>query len=121
MNFERCQWNESAEAAIAPLVDPLIADDFRKDIESGRATLWLVDGETWLVTRPEKYGDHVELVLETIAGKNSRAIVNALIGKAKRAGVKSIRFETHHPEKTAARLVGPLGFERTASTFRVAL
>jgi hypothetical protein len=108
---------------IAPLVHPLIKHEFRRDVDQGRAVLWRVSGDdwvTWLVTRIEQFeGGHIELVLEVIAGKNARAIVAALTEKVKKMGVKSIRFETHHPEKTAARLVGCLGFERVATTFRL--
>lgn len=121
--FTATAWNDEAAAMIAPLVHPRINDEFRRDVDQGRAVLWRVSGAdwvTWLVTRIEQFecGD-IELVLEVIAGKNARAIVQALREKVKKMGVTSIRFETHHPEKTAARLVGCLGFERVATIFRL--
>ncbi|MGB3610508.1 MAG: hypothetical protein WA987_09035 [Cellvibrio sp.] len=123
ITFTATAWNDEAAAMIAPLVHPLIKHEFRRDVDQGRAVLWRVSGDdwvTWLVTRIEQFeGGHIELVLEVIAGKNARAIVAALTEKVKKMGVKSIRFETHHPEKTAARLVGCLGFERVATTFRL--
>lgn len=123
--FNAVAWNGEAAAAIAPLVHPLIKNQFKNDIDKQRAVLWRVEvGEsvTWLVTRIEQFEcGHVEIVLEVIAGSNARLIVAALKEKVKPLGVKSIRFETHHAEKTAARLVGCLGFNRVATIFRAEL
>ena len=125
MIFEQCDWCEEAERVLAPLIEPEIKMEFMNSIATGAATLWRVSGDgftTWLVTRVEKYlGGHVELVLEVIAGKKARDIVSALMERVKPHGVHSIRFETHHPEKTASRLIGSLGFERQATVFRVSL
>lgn len=125
VTFTPSRWNDEAAAVIGPLVHPLIANEFQRDVERGRAVLWRVSGDdwvTWLVTRIEQFEcGHIELVLEVIAGKHARLIVSALTEKVKVMGVKSIRFETHHPEKTAARLIGCLGFNRVATTFRLEL
>ena len=112
-------------AMIAPLVHPLIKDEFKAGVDAGRLTLWKVEGEgwqTWLVTKIIQFqGGHVELVLEVIAGSHARQIVRTLQEKVKPLGVNSMLFETHHPEKVAARLVGCLGFKRTATKFRAQL
>jgi hypothetical protein len=125
MIFSACEWNEEAAAKIAPLVHPLIKDEFREDVNAGRAILWRVEGEdwrTWLVTRIVKYqSGHVELVLEAIAGTHANDIVRELKRRVKPLGVQSIFFETHHPEKAAQRLVRGLGFERVATSYRVTL
>lgn len=125
MNFTLCKWCEEAEEKILPLVSAEVREGFKTDIEAGRVNLWRVEGDgfiTWLVTRIETLdGGKIRMVLECIAGTNSREIVAELKVKLKNLGVSSMRFETHHSEKVAARLVGCLGFERVASVFEVAL
>lgn len=125
MIFTACAWNDEAAAMIAPLVCPMVADGFRRDIETGKSMLWCITGDdwkTWLVTRLEVLdGGHIELVLGVIAGKHARAIVSELKQNVKKLGVKSMRFETHHSEKVATRLVGCLGFNRMATIFRADL
>lgn len=125
MIFNKCQWCEEAEEKILPLVSESVREGFKRDIDQERAFLWRVEGDeftTWLVTRLETMdGGKIRLVLECIAGTHAREIVAELKIKVKKLGVSTMRFETHHSDKVASRLVGCLGFERVASIFEVSL
>ena len=123
MIFEREEWNDEAAAKILPLVYGRIKNIFMQEVKSGHFALWRVhDGhfETWLVTSMEHQdGGDVELVVECIAGEQSRGIMQKLKQRAKSVGVTSIRFESLHAENLVQRMAGPLGFERVSSVFRV--
>lgn len=122
MKLISCAWCDEAAAALAGLIDASMLPLFIEWIKNGTAVLWRVvdDGVTWLVTRVEMFpnGD-TELVLDVIAGKQCKKIVQGVIDRARAIGIKSVRFETHHSEKLAKKFIGSLGFERVATVFRV--
>lgn len=123
--FKREEWSAEAAEKLLPLVFPPVRIDFITDVQTGRVCLWRVEkgGEflAWLATSISSFGSEIELVLECIHGKESAQIVEELKSKAKKLGVKSIRFESIHSEKAVKRIVGDNGFERYASVFRCEL
>jgi len=124
MNFNPCAWNDEAARKILPLVEKHLHNDFIADIRAGRRVLWLVKDQgikTWLVTAIETMPNHVELVVECIAGNQSRRIMETLKTRVKPLGVKTIRFESLHPEKLVERMCKPLGFKRVATIFKCEL
>ncbi len=125
MNWRRCQWNPIAEKALNRLIDPAVKSELLREIEEGKACLWCIesdDRETWLVTRVDFFPDGSrELVLEVVQGRNVNAVIDTLKARCIKLGIESIRFETHHSEKAASRLIRGSGFERAASIFRCAL
>lgn len=125
MIFRMQQWCDEAAEALKGLIDPDVFPLLIQSIKNKSAVLWRVLGEgwqSWLITRVEVYPNGIrEMVLEVIAGKNCKDILKRVFEVAKSAGVKSIRFETHHSEKVAMRFVGGLGFQRVATVFRVEL
>lgn len=121
MNFEAVNWCDEAEKALKPLVTEHVWPEFLQQIKDSIATLWRVE-DSWLVTRFEKYPNgQVDMVLDVIHGERSREIITELKERAKKVGVYSLVFETHHPEKVAARLMGPCGFEREATRYKAVL
>lgn len=122
MKFVRWHWCDEAAEALNGLISAEMMPIMLGWIEKGSAILWRICGAdyvTWLITRVEMYPNGTrELVLEVIAGKNCRAIVKALIDRAKTLGIHSIRFETHHSEKLATKFLGGLGFKRAATILR---
>lgn len=125
MIFQLQRWSDEAAAALKGLIDPDVLPLLIQRIKNGCAVLWRVLGDgwqSWLITRIEVFPNGVrEMVLEVIAGKNCKEILARVFEVAKNAGVKSIRFETHHAEKIAQRFIGGLGFQRVATVFRVEL
>ena len=126
MKFEQRQWDQEAEQVFDSF---LVPDRDRpriiEEVNSGQATLWKISGEswqTWLITCLEQQADGTrEMVLEAVTGRHVRPILQRLLQHYRAHGVDSVRFETPHPEKVAARLVAPLGFKRAATTFRMEL
>lgn len=125
MKFQVSQWCEEAARELMGLIDPDVLPLTLQAISDGIAVLWKVTGDgwhSWLITRIEKFPTGViELVLEVIAGKNCKQILERVFEQAKKSGVTSIRFETHHAEKIAQRFIGGLGFNRVATVFRAEL
>jgi hypothetical protein len=125
MIFLAKSWCDEAAAALKELIDPDVLPILLAAINKGTATLWLITGDgwqSWMITRIESFASGVkELVIEVIAGKNSKAIFRRVAEVAKQNGIKSIRFETHHSEKTIARFVTDLNVKRVATVFRCEL
>lgn len=124
MIFVRSQWCDRAEQALGHLIHTDVKPFLMNAVKTGAATLWCVQGddwETWLLTRVEKFESGPELVLEAIDGSHCKEIVQRVKEVAKKSGVNSVRFETHHAEKVAGRFVAGLGFERVATVFRAQL
>jgi hypothetical protein len=125
MIMKKSAWCDEAAAALGDLIDRSMLPLFKRWIETGEAILWRIHGRdfvTWLITRVEIFPDGCsELVLDVIAGKNCKTILKKLFERAKKMGVNSVRFETHHPEKLAQKFIGGMGFERVATVFRVSL
>lgn len=125
MKMEKSTWCDEAAAALVGLIDCAMLPLFKRWIETGEAILWRITGNgftTWLITRVETFPNgHIELVLDVIAGKNCKTILKTIFERAKNMGVKSVRFETHHPEKLAKKFIGGFGFERVATVFRAGL
>lgn len=125
MKMEKASWCDEAAAALAGLIEPAVMPLMRKWLDEGSAILWRITGGefvTWLITRGESFPNgERELVLDVIAGKQCKAIVKIILEKARALGFQTVRFETHHPEKLAARFMGSLGFSRAATVFRAVL
>lgn len=125
MKMTQVAWCDEAASALESLIDKDVLPLYREWVALGVATLWRITGKnyvTWLITRIEQFPNGVrELVLDVIEGKNCKQIVKILIERARKLGIKSVRFETHHNEKLAQRFVGGLGFSRVATVFRVGL
>lgn len=125
MKFRCVSWSEKAAAALTDLIDPDVLPLTLQSIKDGVATLWNIAGEgweSWLIMRIEVFPSGVrELVLEVIAGKNCKQILQRVFEMAKSVGIKTVRFETHHSEKVAQRFIGDLGFSRVATVFRASL
>ena len=125
MNMQQSSWCDEEAKALAGLIEPAVLPLMRKWIEAGQAVLWKISGDgfvTWLITRYEFFPNgERELVLDVIAGKQCKEILQKIFDRARSLGFQSVRFETHHPEKLAARFIGSLGFKRVATVFRAAL
>jgi hypothetical protein len=125
MQMVKSKWCDEAARALAGLIDPAVLPLQKKWIEEGSAILWRITGGefvTWLITRVESFPNgQCELVLDVIAGKQCKAILKKIFERARALGCHTVRFETHHPEKLAARFIGSLGFERAATIFRAKL
>lgn len=125
MKMDSVQWCDEAASALAGLIEPAVLPLMQRWINTGDAILWRISGGdfvTWLITRVEAFPNgERELVLDVIAGKQCKEILQIIFDRARALGFSSVRFETHHPEKLAARFMGSLGFERVATVFRAAL
>ncbi len=124
MIWRRCKWNSCAEKALAELIDPAVKSALLSEIEQGQSCLWCIedgDFKTWLITHVEVYETGTELVLEAVQGRDVNSIIQSVKERCKSLGINSIRFETHHSEKVAGRLIRGSGFERAATIFRCQL
>lgn len=125
MKISAGEWCEEAAKALGELISPDVFSVYMKWLRQGICRLWKIEGEnylTWIITRVELYPSGVkELVVEVIAGKNAREIMREFLRRAKALGIDRARFETHHSEKIAQRLIGDLGFKRRASVYEVNL
>lgn len=125
MIFKRLNgWCEQSAAALLPLIDLDVQSFINSQIEQGGAQLYRVTGDcckAWLLISFEHYPSGTELVLEAIQGTGANAVTKAVMDWAKKSGVKSVRFQTHHGEKVAERLIKGTGLERVASVFRCEL
>ncbi|AMO56627.1 hypothetical protein GZ77_03525 [Endozoicomonas montiporae] len=80
--------------AYRALRDTFYGYDFRREIETGQAELWKVNGgRLWLITRIE----NGELVVCCAAGRGLVSACVYLLAAAKKQGLKSIRFHTFKP------------------------
>lgn len=125
MIFTICKgWCEQSAAALLPLIDSDIREIIENQLKGGSAKLYRVAGENvaaWLLLSFEEYPSGKELVLEAIAGRGANVITKAVLSWAKGAGFVSARFETHHSERVAKKLISGTPLERSATVFRCQL
>lgn len=113
-------WCEKSAAALSPLISPDIKAVIDQQILNGSASLFFVTGdgiEAWLLVSYEQYPSGGEIVLEAIAGRGANAITKEILKRAKNCGFKSARFETHHAEKVAEKLISGTNLKRRASVY----
>lgn len=123
--FQPMGWNDEAEAAFRPIVEPHAWADFVGAVQRKESSVWRVSGKgwhSWLATRVDQFASgHCRLVVELLAGSHSREILAELKSRAKAMGADSMSFETLHDESVISRLVAPVGLQRAASIFTVNL
>lgn len=121
MIFTACKnWCEKSAAALSSLINHDVKEIIDQQILNGSAQIFRVTGddvEAWLLVSYENYPSGREIVLEAIAGRGANAITKEILKRAKKSGFKSARFETHHAEKVAEKLISGTALKRRASVY----
>lgn len=104
---------------IAPHIQQSAAEDLPvilTEIEQGECEAWRVDqGKAYMVTRIE----HPELVVVCLEGRGLRQIAPDIIARARRLGLRSIRFHTSRPGM--GRVMQAFGFTEAERVYRTRL
>lgn len=96
MNIERVtDWS----AIVAGLAETLGDDSDRRllkaQFQEGSATGYRIDGNTWVLLRPEP--EFQELVIVAMKGRNLRKVLPMIASEARQGGFKSLRAHTSRP------------------------
>ncbi len=109
MKIERKPWSEDAVRGLGETLNDC-EDLLAEQVKRGVAELWLIDGDSWMITRVEHFpGRKPELVVCCYKGRNVKEVSRLILKSAIKQGMGSVRY--HTKRKGLNRLVQELGFE----------
>lgn len=93
MIFRKITWCVEAEKNLQRTM--YYADDtayIRREVDQGRAILWRVNDDSYMVTRDE----YPDLVIVCYEGSRAKQALGAIVAKARLEGFPSVRMHTRH-------------------------
>lgn len=101
------RWTAEAEQGLGASLGEDAAE-LARQVNAGRAELWRINGDTYMVTRVHRTASANELVVCCLAGHGLREIVPVVLATARRDGRRGVRCHIKRPGM--ARLLAPFGF-----------